>query len=229
MIHRILSVGGLVLLVSALGGCGDEEQMPPPPPPEPPSSNPGASHGEESEEPGELTVNERWDTIKVYFLGLENDLGTGYVRGTVGTVRDPFEPQLVKFVPRIVETEDEDVAADLGPAEPSPVVTAEPSPVAQGETQKFRSQDYRIVLIRWGTSVNKAVVEDPEGSTYIINEDMKLGNNNGQVVGITRYEVTIREPNREEPIVLSIQPPILGIHETDGTSERLFTNQTPKP
>jgi len=177
---------------------------------------------------GDERTNETWDTVKGHFLGLENDPSTGFVRQTMSNLRDPFEPMLVKFVPRIIlpETEQDPslpVAEEISPE----TVENIPQPVAQGETQKFRAQDYRVVLIRWGTSLNKAIVEDPEGGTFVVTEDMKLGNNNGRIVGITRYDVTVREDNREEPIILSIRPPILRIQDVDKASERLFTNQTP--
>ena len=220
---RIAGALGILVLGAACGGGGGPENSGPLP-------EPGAKKDDKKAvaAAGDAVVgkrkNEEWDKLKVHFLGLPNDPATGFVRGTIGTIRDPFEPQLHRFVPKI-EIPEEEKTGPVADAPVTPEVPAnEPQPVALGETQKFRAQDYRVVLIRWGTSVNKALVQDPEGSTFVVTTDMKLGNNNGRITDITRYEVKVREDNHEEPVVLSIEPDILRIQGDAGTSDRLFTN-----
>ena len=177
---------------------------------------------------GEAIPNPQWDKLKVHFLGIENDPSTGFVRATVGTVRDPFEPKLQEFVEReVIPDAPSEELEDPDDPPPLPVAGADTlAPVLKlSGLERFPARDYEVIMIRWGTSVNKAVVMDPEGSTYIATKDMKMGSDNGQIVDITRYEVVIKEDTRDEPVVLTIEPPILRISEDDGSTDRLFINQ----
>lgn len=237
MIPRFASILATVLLVASCGGDDGFSTTPPPQSdPAPKKDDKAAAAADQGVREPKRCVDEKfakenseycsWHKIRAHFLGLGTDPAAGtqpFVRGTIGTVRDPFEPQLVKFVPKI-EIPEEDRGAPAEAAVTPEVPTNEPQPVELGETQKFRAQDYKVVLIRWGTSVNKALVQDPEGSTFIVTTDMPLGNNQGRIVDITRYEVKVREANREDVIVLSIEPDILRIQGEDGASDRLFTN-----
>ena len=225
--HARARLALLVGLLAIGGGCGDEPAtMNAPPPPPPHQRNlAAAGHGAAApaEKVGKLRPHPPWNSIKKFFLGAGQ-----FARGPVGSIRDPFEPQLVKFVPRSLEAPEAAGTdrTDEGPLlpEPEPIV-AEPVAVQRGETEKFRAQDYRLLLIRWGTSVNKALVQDPEGSIFEVTPDMKLGNNNGRVIEITQYDVRVQEDSRNDPIVLSIQPSILKIEERTGPTARLYTNQ----
>ncbi len=168
-----------------------------------------------------------WNKLKVHFLGVENSPSHGFVRGGAQAMRDPFEPQLVKYAKTHIPppTEEEEVV-DEGGGLADPIVEVEnpPQAIALGPTQKFATAEYRVKLISWGTSVNKAVVEDPDNNTFVISEDMKLGNSNGIVTSITRFQVRVKEDNRPQEIELNIAEPILAIQEEEGPSERLFTN-----
>ncbi len=175
--------------------------------------------------------NPQWDKIKGFFHGT-NDPSTGFVRTPVQGIRDPFEVQVRKYVERIEfkPTDYGDAPKDLEPkAEEGAddggenVTTIDQTPPC--ETCKFRAQDYRLLLIRWGSAVNKAVVLDPEGESYVIAKDMPFGNNQGRVAEITRYEVYVAEDTQEEPIVLSIRPDLLKQAADENTSDRLFLQQ----
>ena len=226
MIRRI---GGAVAILALSVACGGDDKFSntPPPPRDPTApADPKAAEAAGAADTTGKRKNEDWEKIRVHFLGLANDPATGFVRGTIGTVRDPFEPELVKFVPKI-EIPEEDKVDPAATAVTPELPENTPQPVELGETQKFRAQDYKVVLIRWGTSVNKALIQDPEGGTFIVTTDMALGNNQGHIVDITRYEVKVREPSHDEPVVLSIEPDILRIQsDSDGASDRLFTNVT---
>lgn len=168
-----------------------------------------------------------WESIRPHFLGGEGVSGSGAVNGPVQTLRDPFEPLLVKWVPRVeVEEEEpeppEGTEPDGGTIENEGVAVEPP-----GETQKFKVQDYRVLMIRWGTSLDKAVVVDPEGMEFVVTRDMKIGNNNGRVVDITQFKVIVKEDSRDEPIELSILPELRPLgQDLEQTTERLFKNQS---
>jgi hypothetical protein len=72
--------------------------------------------------------------------------------------------------------------------------------------------------------MNKALVQDPDGNTFVVVKDMKLGNNNGRITDITRYEIWVQEDNQEDPIALSIEPEINRLKATlvDDDGPRLF-------
>lgn len=226
------ALGALFALWSL--GCEDDEsgnQRPPPPPGHEATAEAAV---EEVAKEDDNETEKRWKRLKMYFLG-SDAVGAvpPFSAGNIAGIRDPFEPTLIAFVPRPDPPEEQGGGAatplpvnpDFGepPIEPDPIVEREDL----GPTQRFKATDYRVVMIRWGTSVNKALVEDPEGESFVIANNTLIGNNDGRVVDITRYDVTIKEDNREKPIVLSIQPPILRINEGEDLSERLFTNQAP--
>ncbi len=221
------SITSLLLLALALGGlgCGGDEPQQAPLPGGPGGPKPAAAAAAAAPAP-EKRKNPSWDKVKKHFHGLPNDPTAGFVKGTIGNLRDPFEPQLVKFVPKVTVAEDKPTKPEDKPGGMLDAPDPPPGPpVEKTEMERFRTQDYRVLMIRWGTSVNKAVVQDPEGNEFILTKDMKLGSNNGRVTEITQYEVRVQEDNREDPIVISIEPEILKIRETEGLTDRLYTTQ----
>jgi hypothetical protein len=179
-----------------------------------------------------FTENKNWNAIKPHFLGpekaVEGVTERPFVSAAIDNIRDPFEPQLVRFIPKIELVSS--VRSASGGAEDATGEFIEeeldnpPQPTELGETQRFRTQDYRPILIKWGTSMNKALVQDPDGNTFVVVKDMKLGNNNGRITDITRYEIWVQEDNQEDPIALSIEPEINRLKATlvDDDGPRLF-------
>ena len=226
----IMAIVALAAGLAGFAGCGDDgpEQVSERPRGGPgPAAPAGAVDPAAAEAAEQGRKNSEWDRLRDHFLGLENDPTTGFRRESGDKLRDPFEPQLVKYAKRgLPEQEDEPVvvAQPEGDAKPPDYVDNTPMPVALGPTQKYQVHDYRVLVIRWGTSVNKAVVEDAEGSTFVVTKDMKLGNKNGIITDITRYEVRVKEDDQDDEVVLSVEPPILAIREPEAQDERLFTN-----
>ena len=176
------------------------------------------------------TANPEWDTVKPYFLGMKNDPNVRpYAQAPLQSIPDPFQDRIVSFVPK----------PDPLPEEPLPIETTDGTepvddpiidPVAtvdvKGELERFAVRDYTLSLIRWGTTLNKAIVTDPNGQAFIVVRDMKLGNNNGRITDITEYRVIVEEDDRDEPIELSLLPPLLRIEtQSNPDNDRLFTSQ----
>lgn len=191
----------LMLLLGVVASCGssDPGSLPPPPP--------VATLASPVTSVAAKRTNDDWNRIRRHFNG-----EGGFVSRTLVDVRDPFEPQLVKFVPR---PDPEPVAERPKPATDEGE-TSQPEPV-----EGYQARDYRVSVIRWGTSVNKAVVQDPEGRTFVVTEDAKLGG--GRVVSITEDEVRVLEPSNEEPVVLSAAQGIRRTVESD--ADLLFPNR----
>lgn len=208
------------VLAALVVACGDDEpQMERPQPP----ARTRAKKSNKRAEQAPSLENKSWNDIKPYFIGAEN----GFKDTPAQSVRDPFDPLLVRWVPRVeIEAEEYDLPSESAEAVREEPIENEPVAEDKTETERFKVQDYQVILIRWGTSFNKAVVQDPEGMEFVITKDMKLGNNNGRVIDITRYDVVVKEDSRDEPIVLSIRPELLRLGERQEENERLFTNQT---
>lgn len=247
--HVVRTVLVIALAVGTLA-CGDDEMESGPRGGDPSLAGPPAAddphaaggHGAPAKKaPATARTNERWSGkqtkmpdgkiaqeqgLKDFFLGVANDERRGFVRQV--TFRDPFMPMLWKYAKAELEPlaeEETVVKGPIGPAAADPTPPDNPGQVtAGGPTQKYPVQDYRVTLIRWGTSVNKAVVQDPAGDTFVITKDMMLGNRNGVVTSITRDTLRVKEPDRADEIVRDIKEPILAIKQSEGHSERLFTN-----
>ncbi len=93
--HEELRQGGTPLeaafVLTAFRYTG--ELAAPAPPPSPPALAPAL--------PVDDPRSAAWATIQPFFLGAPGDPESGYVRKPIGNLRDPFEPQLDRFVPRI--------------------------------------------------------------------------------------------------------------------------------
>ena len=74
--------------------------------------------------------------------------------------------------------------------------------------QRFELTEWKLVGIIWGKLVKKAVVETPEGKSYLIKVGTQIGRMDGIVKAITNNEVVIQEftkdylGNRLEKITL---------------------------
>ena len=215
-----------------IGGCGDDELENNAPPVEDPKKVAARKKLAAAATAALIPKKPRdvpsWNAIRPYFLGGGGEGTVGAVRGPVQTLRDPFEPLLVKWVPHIEVEDDQPLPEDEDGTDDGGGIINPPEPVAdKTPLEKFKVQDYRVLMIRWGTSVNKAVVVDPEGTEFIVTRDMKIGNNNGRIVDITQYQVMVREDSREEVIPLSILPELRPLGEdAEQITDRLFKNQT---
>ena len=228
-VEYIPSVLLAVALILTVSGCGDDA-------PEGGGMQRGGGAGAPPAKPKveapppKTTSNSNWDTVKPYFLGMKNDPNVRpYAQAPLQSVRDPFQNRIVKFVPKPDPLPEEEL-----PAEPTDGVDVIDEPIidpattidVKGELERFAVRDYTLSLIRWGTTLNKAIVTDPSGQAFIVVKDMKLGNNNGRITDITEYRLIVEEDDRDEPIELSLMPPLLRI-ESDAKSDndRLFTSQ----
>jgi Tfp pilus assembly protein PilP len=174
--------------------------------------------------------NTEWDKVKPYFLGMKNDPNVRpFAQAPLQSVPDPFQDQIVKFVPKPDPLPEElapPTKTEGGEPVDEPIVDPGTTVEIKGELERFAVRDYTLSLIRWGTSLNKAIVTDPNGQAFIVVKDMKLGNNNGRITDITEYRLIVEEDDRDEPIELSLMPPLLRINtKSKEATDRLFTSQ----
>ena len=81
----------------------------------------------------------------------------------------------------------------------------------KGPLQMFPVKDYELMMIMSGTALPKAVVVDPQGQAFAVQEDTRIGDRGGIIESISQYSLVIREPNQERPYVLNIQPPFVDL------------------
>ena len=221
----------IALLVVALVACGGEEegpQMARGGGGDSPAVAKQAKAGP-SAKPKPKLSNTEWDTVKPYFLGMKNDPNVRpFAQAPLQSVPDPFQDQIVKFVPKPDPLPEE--ALPQTPTEGTdlvdePIIDPGTTVEVKGELERFAVRDYTLSLIRWGTTLNKAIVTDPNGQAFIVVKDMKLGNNNGRITDITEYRLIVEEDDRDEPIELSLMPPLLRIDTgSKEATDRLFTS-----
>lgn len=105
---------------------------------------------------------------------------------------NPFRSNLAHFAPHVEVAEEE--------------VEKEEKEEAKTPLEFYDVNSYKLVLIMSGTALAKALVVDPKGKGYIVQEGTKIGNRGGKVVSITATEVRIEEPGNP-PIIKSLEPP----------------------
>lgn len=136
---------------------------------------------------------ETWSELRPHF--------EEYVDKRHTAPKDAFKPQVLNIIPRpkIEEAEKKAGEEDTdGPSRPT------------GPLQKYDLSEYRLQLIMSGTAVPKAVVEDPQEETYIVQPGARIGKDGGIVESITQYYVIVQKPNVQEPERLSLRPAYIG-------------------
>ena len=97
--------------------------------------------------------------------------------------RDPFTPLIVKKEP--------DKKRGLLPLE------------------SYGASEFKLIAILWGRGGYSAVVTLPDGRSYTVRENMRLGLHNGKIYKINKDSVIIREQIRNERGVMGLQDTIL--------------------
>lgn len=91
--------------------------------------------------------------------------------------RDPFKPYRSIRPPP---------ASSQGLGQPRLVDESDP-------LQRWDLERFAVVAILWEVRQPKALVQDPDGKTYMIGKRTRIGRNNGQVVAIREGEVVVVE------------------------------------
>jgi type IV pilus assembly protein PilP len=76
-----------------------------------------------------------------------------------------------------------------GPSTSSPAKVVD----ATDPLQRWELDRFAVVAIMWEIRLPKAMVKDPDGKTYMVSKNTKIGRNSGQVVAIREGEVVVVE------------------------------------
>jgi type IV pilus assembly protein PilP len=63
----------------------------------------------------------------------------------------------------------------------------------RGPLEQFELSQLSVVAVVWGTNNRRALVEDPSGRGYVVQEGTPIGKNEGQVIRIDDNAVVVRE------------------------------------
>jgi hypothetical protein len=178
------------LLVFGATACGGSSTPPPPPraaakPAAAPAvAQAGAATAGEGDD--KLLRNSRWETMKDFFFA--------YADTPLPSVKNVFLSNMDKYMPQLELPKEEAQG-------PEAAAETEMDPL-----EKFPPEDYKLIMVISGTPVPKAIVYDPVGHPHVVRKDMRLGNRNGVIDEITEFEVVVKEPFGEKPVVMSIKP-----------------------
>ena len=75
--------------------------------------------------------------------------------------------------------------------------------------ESYEASEFKLIAILWGRGGYYAVVTLPDGKSYTVKENMKLGLHNGKIYKINKDSVIIREQIRNERGVMGLQDTIL--------------------
>ncbi len=109
--------------------------------------------------------------------------------------RDPFKPYKADLV--------QDVSLPRSPLE------------------QWELENLRLTAIVWGISNPRALVYAPDGQSYIVRKDMRMGKNRGRVSRITRRELFVKEEFRDPTGKLVVRESMLDIRPKEEEEAKL--------
>ncbi|MBM4352957.1 MAG: hypothetical protein FJ109_04060 [Deltaproteobacteria bacterium] len=180
----------------------------------------------------EMVAKPEWDMLAPHFFqfvgGIEGEL---HSKSVTWKFKDAFAPRTEKFYPPVEEHKDlgatvkaktndsakkkeektvksilDGILAPVGVKkegeEPTLAVTeAEKDPLTRFELKKY---SFRIIMT--GISNPEAMAEAPDGNTYVVRINDRLGSEGGRVVDIFKHKILVSLPDVPEPLEISLAP-----------------------
>ncbi len=180
----------------------------------------------------EMAAKPEWDMLAPHFFqfvgGIEGEL---HSKSVTWKFKDAFAPRTEKFYPPVEEKKDlgvtvkaktadnnkkkeektvksilDGILAPVGVKtegeEPTLASTEEAKdPLTQHELKKYT---FRIIMT--GISNPEAMAEAPDGNTYVVRINDRLGSEGGRVVDIFKHKILVSLPDVPEPLEISLAP-----------------------
>ncbi|HJV66689.1 MAG TPA: pilus assembly protein PilP [Geomonas sp.] len=160
------------LLAALVAGCSKkEEPAPPTPPPKKPSEP-----AKPSQPPAAAAVQKPVSSATRQANPFDFSKKT-----------DPFKP----YAPPAAQPP----AAAQNQAQPNAAPAVPPAD--QLPIQSFEVSKFKVVGIIAGLRENRALLVDPNGKAYVVQQGMQIGNSNGRITKITAYGVEVVERVKE--------------------------------
>ncbi len=206
-----LMVGVLALVLAA---CGGEAEKPKPP-------MPAASSAKKDEAPAAAGGPE---VVGDYVILGENarakqveTLFTAYHKRDILALTDPMLSNVTAFVQkRVVEKSDR----IEGPDADHPILENMGIKKCKGEEcakvpplERDFIMNFKLTTIMTGMPIPKAVLQDAQNESYVIQRGDRVGLELAVVEAITQYSVRLNVPGQKEPVILSIAPPLTPVDQ----------------
>lgn len=81
--------------------------------------------------------------------------------------------------------------------------------------EQFELDQFALTAIVWGISEPRGLLRAPDGQSYIIRKDMRLGKNRGRVSRITRREILVEEEYRDPTGKLVVRESSIAIRQKE--------------
>ena len=172
-----------LLLALALAGCSKTEEKAPAPAPkaEAPAPRPVAAPA-----PATVAAQAKPAGVPAAALQKQHSSATAVAAGPAQpdfrNRTDPFKPYAAVVVPVPVKPEQ---AAARPSGDQLPI-------------QSFEASRFRVSGIIAGLKANRALILDPNGRGYVVQEGMLIGSNSGRITRITASSVEVIESFKDE-------------------------------
>jgi len=180
----------------------------------------------------EMVAKPEWDMLSPHFLqfvgGIEGEL---HSKSVTWKFKDAFAPRTEKFYPPVEERKDLGLTAkpknaDAGKKKEEKTVKSildgilapvgikkegeEPTladiDADKDPLTKFELKKYSFRIIMTGISNPEAMAETPDGNTYVVRINDRLGSEGGRVVDIFKHKILVSLPDIPEPMEISLAP-----------------------
>jgi len=96
----------------------------------------------------------------------------------------------------------------------------EVSAIATSPLERFELDQLKLTGIVWGIASPRALIQAPDGQSYIVRKDMRIGTHRGRVSRITRRELFIEEEYRDPTGKLVVRESMLEIRPPEQEKEK---------
>jgi type IV pilus assembly protein PilP len=144
-----------------------------------------------------------WTIIPLLFFGCgdktpKNNEKTAAKRQKIAAPAAPKKSQNVVQVAGEDKAEKEFAYKSAGKRDPFQALTNVKKPILPNlamttPLQKFALNQLRVIAVIWGKGEPTAMVNAPDGKSYILKKGIKAGKNNGTVIDINKQAIVVEE------------------------------------
>jgi type IV pilus assembly protein PilP len=143
-----------------------------------------------------------WAVLPLLFLGCGDSSAKSQknISPRKQKVVAPQKSQKAALVSEVAAEDDEKRFSyeSTGKRDPFEALTTKKKPIVPGfvattPLQKFALNQLRVIGVIWGKGQPTAMVNAPDGKSYILKKGVKAGKNNGTVIDINKESIVVEE------------------------------------
>jgi Tfp pilus assembly protein PilP len=180
----------------------------------------------------EMEAKPEWDMLAPHFFqfvgGIEGEL---HSKSVTWKFKDAFAPRTEKFYPPVEEKKDlaltvkaksgdaakkkeektvksilDGILAPVGVKTEGEEPTLTEVDAVKDPLTKYELKKYSFRIIMTGIANPEAMAESPDGNTYVVRINDRLGSEGGRVVDIFKHKILVSLPDVPEPLEISLAP-----------------------